>query len=1122
MKEKILNFIKNNYPVLTILGIVVILFVTNYKPNTYLTGWDNLHPEFNFGINIKRSIFAVWQEYQGLGLLGGMGHSADLLRQFFLYFLSFILPNSLIRYFWIFLTLFIGSSGAYFLIKRVLESFGQGEKKLIALSGALFYLLNISTIQVFYVPFEAFTAHYASLPWIFLTSIIFIKKPNIKNALIAAVVFLLTSAQAYIPTLFVSSLIGIVIVSIPFFIGNFKHTSLAFLKLLAIIVAVNSLWLLPFIFFTLTSSSVNIDSKINQMATEIIYLQNKEFGNIFDVSILKGFIFSNVEPNIDGIYGYILGVWKTFFANPIVLGLSYFLFGTIIIGLIKSFKSKSKLGISFSLLFIFGFTMLTTSTPPFSIINNLIREHIPLFNQAFRFPYTKFLNLTSLAYGVLFSIGIFSLTSFFKNFKVKTIIPLIFIAIVVLLAFPAFRGNLFYQKNTLKIPNEYFQTFEFFKNQNPNTRIANFPQYTFWGWNFYNWNYSGSGFIWYGLPQPVLDRAFDVWSAQDENYYWELNRALYSKNSAALEAVFNKYDVDWIIIDKNVINPVSAKSLFTADLKDMISKLPIVKQAEFGNIEIYKVPLVNKPDSFISSLNSLSSANSTSWANHDQVYKSGDYASSIDSQNNKSFFPFRSIFTDKSQKEISFNVKENSDNIEFSSTLPEEKTETTLHIPSLITENNMLPINIVAKRNGSQVSVDFQLKAPQMFINSNGRSKKIWESTISQNLFIKDNQNGYFRLNINGVTNFNIPEIPDGTTKIVGTSSLTLDQDNILVLSDFTGEKTMVIPGQTIKDWFVQDDSYISLPKIEKGSILIIRIPKLNDQYSSFTIDPILEIKANRTQVVNCDGFRKQYFSYFIKQDQEKRLLEFSSKNATPCISFYLSSLDHDQGYFVSVENQNIQGLPLHFWVLNEDEKIPLTDTYFEKNQKKTTSIMVLPPMEKFGKAYSIHFDNISIGDTKGGNLLGKITITPIPYYFITNLRLDNPSKPVLSFNQSKLEVKHPNQSLYLVKVNKAGQTAISLSQSYSPYWKAYEVKNFGLFNQIFPFFGKEITDHKLINNWKNGWILNSSIINHQSSIIIVYLPQYLEYIGFFLSGASLVILCILYIKKRGQDSYLN
>src|SRR3989338_6712959 len=110
--KKLFRWLKSNWQdlflVLVILLITVFIAFKNYTPNTFLTGWDNLHPEFNFKLNIERSLNAVWQEYQGLGLLGGMGHAADLPRQLFLWGASVFIPISFVRYFWTFLMLFIG------------------------------------------------------------------------------------------------------------------------------------------------------------------------------------------------------------------------------------------------------------------------------------------------------------------------------------------------------------------------------------------------------------------------------------------------------------------------------------------------------------------------------------------------------------------------------------------------------------------------------------------------------------------------------------------------------------------------------------------------------------------------------------------------------------------------------------------------------------------------------------------------------------------------------------------------------------------------------------------------------------------------------------------------------
>jgi hypothetical protein len=48
-KKAILNY----YPLAVIFLLVLVLFTQNYKPGTFLIGWDNLTPEFNPWVNIQ-------------------------------------------------------------------------------------------------------------------------------------------------------------------------------------------------------------------------------------------------------------------------------------------------------------------------------------------------------------------------------------------------------------------------------------------------------------------------------------------------------------------------------------------------------------------------------------------------------------------------------------------------------------------------------------------------------------------------------------------------------------------------------------------------------------------------------------------------------------------------------------------------------------------------------------------------------------------------------------------------------------------------------------------------------------------------------------------------------------
>lgn len=112
-------------------------------------------------------------------------------------------------------------------------------------------------------------------------------------------------------------------------------------------------------------------------------------------------------------------------------------------------------------------------------------------------------------------------------------------------------------------------------------------------------------------------------------------------------------------------------------------------------------------------------------------------------------------------------------------------------------------------------------------------------------------------------------------------------------------------------------------------------------------------------------------------------------------------------------------------------------------------------------------------------------------------------------------EVKHPNPSYYQVIINNEQLTSeknyLVLSQSFDSGWKTYEVN--GKLAESFPFiFGTEIKDHVLVNNWQNGWAMNKRSIDQESkgsnqTIVIYYLPQLLEYLGFGILGFGAVLI---------------
>jgi hypothetical protein len=182
MQKKLAYLVRHYWPILFLVIAEAILFATNYKPGTFLIGWDNLYPELNSGLNIKRSFFAIWQEYRSLGYMDGMSHAANLFHDIFRWLLSLIMPLNLVRWTMIFLLHLTGGIGMYWLMQHYVfkKSHTVGTEihsshhplyntftfQLLGLFAGLFYQYNLITIQQFFLPFELFLFHFAFLPWL--------------------------------------------------------------------------------------------------------------------------------------------------------------------------------------------------------------------------------------------------------------------------------------------------------------------------------------------------------------------------------------------------------------------------------------------------------------------------------------------------------------------------------------------------------------------------------------------------------------------------------------------------------------------------------------------------------------------------------------------------------------------------------------------------------------------------------------------------------------------------------------------------------------------------------------------------------------------------------------------
>lgn len=587
-------------------------------------------PELNIWMNLKRSISAVWQTYQGLGLVGGMAHSTDLIRQLIILPFTLILPTSLIRYLWHFAMIFLGTFGVYFGLTKTIKF-----QKSTAFVAALFYLLSFGSVQNFWAPLESFSGFWAFFPWLIFNLLDYLDQANHKNLAKLLLINLLVIPSFYVQTNFI---VYLLVLSIIFIL----HPKRSFSPLLKIIL-INSFWLLPLIYFLATNLSQTANSFGNIMSNDETFLRNYHRGGIIDFLLLRGYYYDFPKDN-----GYFMQSWRDYFSSFIPVFFGLILGTSAVTGFIFLLKKKTKnLFEKFLIsLFILSAIALLSQIPPFQQINQLVR-FIPLINQIFRSPFTKFITPAVFSFSCLIAV-------FIEKFpqKIQEYPTIIGIISIFIFSFPSFNGKYISPDFRKNIPQEYQELFYFFKQQNPNGRITNLPQGSFWGWTNYRFGISGSGFLWYGIKQPILDRAFDAWNLKNEQYYWELSTALQKSDSQELNKIFQKYSIQYIIFDNNVYFPdeniYNNISVTTKEKLDSIESFE--KIAQFGQISVYQTPyttqkyLVNNPVS----------VNNFDFYYSDPAFS--EFSNYINNSSPNYNYPFINLFTSRLTSEQNFSV----------------------------------------------------------------------------------------------------------------------------------------------------------------------------------------------------------------------------------------------------------------------------------------------------------------------------------------------------------------------------------------------------------------------------------------------------------------------------------
>ena len=1011
-------------------GLIILLLVwsfltvLNFPAQSFFSGWDNLHPEFNLPLNAWRAFVGVWQEHQGLGHVGGHGYAATLPHTLIIWLLSLAVPQQFLRSVFTFLALLSGAAGAYMFIAHLLRDKQELWRYGGALCGALYYLLNFATVQQFYIQLEAFIVQYATIPWLLYLLFLLLHSWNRRIFLLFLIINVIATIQGFIPPLFLVYIFSLCVILAFYF---FQHVSLLrWNRCLGIVGAtffINAYWLLPVTHYTIAGSRVFLSAYNNILSTQSWIETNATYGTLQNLMILKGFPSKAVDT-VNGLQIPIFQPWLAHFAQPAIaaLGVIFFLF--ILLGALHFLRQQKRIEEqALVVIFFVLLALLATQIPGISRILEALQQ-LPILRQAFRAGFTKISIALALSYSILFAFGVTWLIQKFATGK-KYISQICFAAIIsaiVLFSWPAFRGHFLYQKAHLSIPTAYQELFNFFAQQEPHGRIATLPQGDQWGWDIYRWGYTGSGFLWFGIPQSLMEQAFNVWSRDNENYYWELIDSLYAGNVSHLEKILAKYQIDWIIFDESVIPYPSGKhAVYVQKIKELLeqsSKLALVKTLPLNNpqqdhISIYKFQTDEYRKDFISLIrNAPSDGHPYIWTSQDQAFHwFGSYIKTNAANSENTFaLPFRSLFTGRLQEEKEFYLTETLNSFIIQANQPLPVKEKTLILPPL-------------------EQMDFSEKGPA------------------------------------GVA--------------------------------------MYLDGSLLKTITTEKPTETTLEKIDfPHGVVSVEFPKIWGEYSYDNANP----DAITSQTKRCDDSTSGNTKEYPLEKNGQKMIHLENTDSSTCLDIFIPNLPQKLSYLITIDTKNIQGQPITLNVINaESERTDLIAPLISGS-----NYIILSPKESDGLGYSIRLVNASISQRTAVNEIGRITINPIPYRFLTNIRyIDPTAKKGQTIDINNLSISHPNPAYYKVSmvqwVNEANNLTLILSQSFDPGWTAWEK------SPTFPYF-KKLNDHVLVKNWSNGWTLRSNeIANNELTIVIFFLPQLLQWLGFLL----LPIPFLLLYKKR-------
>lgn len=654
---------------LVIIGVLFVLGVANFKQGHYLLGWDNYNSEFNPGLSVAQALSAGWSDYRSFGLVAGLSYATDLWRALYVWALSFLIPITAIRYVVMLTLLGIGSLGSYFLFIRAKID------KSASVVGALYYVLNFGTVQIFGLFYEPFGFFFAFLPWAIAYWIQLLKQKDRKNLSIFLVINIVLSGAFYVQTMFVLYMLFLAIISVVHIASHRHEVSTIVNRIMVngtIILAINSYWLFSQAYFLLNAVAVVQDAKQTLLGWRVTFYQNSAHSTLVDFMTQAGYYVDLTGRDGSSLFQPWLDFYHWGVGQIVQLTVSILAF----IGLLDGHNRYKKYMLG---LFVVHAIALLMTVPGIREVNDVLRS-IPVVDQILRSPFTKLVMTQSLLWAYFIALGVSCISTRIVAYIKPPLFAITAGVLILFSALPAFTGHFIAKDMLVTVPDSYQELFRFFSKQDENRRIVLFPEVNVWGWYTYDWGYTGSGFLWFGIPQPIVSRSYDVWSRDSENYYWEMKTALLKEDYDLALRVLEKYQISYLVIDTSISSADKNSIIRQTDrIRAFLEKEKSVKQvATFGTITIYEIenPLNTSPVAFSRTLSNIGPyANSIM---EDVAYSNYGYYLTDQKKPYDAYYPFLGLQSYVHDRHATWRIQERNNYFELIADKPLYMDETHL------------------------------------------------------------------------------------------------------------------------------------------------------------------------------------------------------------------------------------------------------------------------------------------------------------------------------------------------------------------------------------------------------------------------------------------------------------